>query len=435
LALVPAHHQYSVGTIGLFLRLVLTVATSLRCASRVLALWGEVRERPEAVPAWETGRWWVLRVGYYKLTRPKEQAEDWVWIVDHTAQVGTRKCLVILGLRLSALPAPGQCLRHADVEPLVLEPVVKSNGEIVYQQLEATRKKTGVPREIISDHGGDVKAGVDRFCAAHPTTAAIYDIKHKTATVLQQELEEDPAWREFTQLCQQTKHQVQQTALAFLMPPNQRTKARWLNVDILVRWSSKALAFLDTPPLERTPSCDGTRLEEKFGWLLRFRPQVQLWSEFLQVIALTEHVVRTQGLERGTPKQLRQLLAPLVLSPRAARVRAHLLAFVSEAAVQAHPRERLLGSSEVIESVLGKFKRLEATQSKSGFTGLLLTLGAMVAQTTHAVIHKALETVPTKRVLEWCQKTLGTSLQAERRNAFAVPSQSEQKCHQEQEAA
>lgn len=156
--------------------------------------------------------------------------------------------------------------RHEDVEPLVLEPGVKSSGEIVYQQLEATLQKTGVPREISSDHGGDVKAGVDRFCAAHPTTAAIYDIKHKTATVLQQELAGDPAGQAFTQLCQQTKHQVQQTALAFLMPPNQRPKARWLNVDILVRWGTQALAFLDTPPPERTPSCDGMRLEEKFGW-------------------------------------------------------------------------------------------------------------------------------------------------------------------------
>lgn len=423
------------GTISLFLALVLAVATSLRCASRVLALCGEVWEQPEAAPAWETGRWWVLRVGYYKLTRPKEQAEDWVWIVDHTAQLGPQKCLVILGLRLSALPIPGQCLRHEDVEPLVLEPVVKSSAEIVYQQLEATVKTTGVPREILSDHGGDVKAGVDRFCAAHPTTTALYDIKHKTAAVLQQELEGDPAWQEFTQLCQQTKHQVQQTALAFLMPPNQRTKARWMNVDILVRWGTKALAFLDTPPPERTPRCDGTRLEERFGWLPRFRPQMQLWSEFLQLIAVTEHFVRTQGVERGSPEQLRQLLAPLALSPRAARVRAHLLAFVTEEALKTHSHERLLGSSEVIESVLGKFKRLEAMQGKSGFTGLLLTIGAMVAHTTHEVIQKALETVPTKRVLEWCQKTLGDSLQAQRRKAFAVHSQTEQKCDQEQEAA
>jgi hypothetical protein len=338
-------------------------------------------------------------------------------------------------VRLSALPPRGQCLRPEEVEPLVLEPVVKSSGEIVYQQLAATIKKTGVPREIISDRGGDVQAGVEQFCAAQPATSAIYDIKHKTAAVLRQELEGDPAWQEFTQLCQQTKHQVQQTSLAFLMPPNQRTKARWMNVDILVRWGTQTLAFLDTPPQQRSPGCDVVLLEEKLGWLPRFRPTLQLWGEVLQLVAVTEHFIRTQGLTRGAPRHLRNLLAPLALTPRTQQVRTHLLAFVAEEALKAHPHERLLGSSEVIESVFGKFKRLEDTQAKSGFTGLILTMSAMVATTTREVVQTALETVPTKCVLEWCKKMLGDSLQAKRKKALGLHAKTEQKGDQEQEAA
>jgi hypothetical protein len=359
LVLVPPHHHYSLGIISLFLSLVLSVATSLRCASRVLELFGAVWEQSGAVPTWGTGRWWVLRLGYYKLTRPKEQAEDWVWIVDHTYQLGTHKCLLIVGLRLSALPPCGQCLRHEEVEPLVVEPVAKSTGEIVYQQLAATIEKTGVPREIISDRGGDVQAGVEQFCAAPPATCAIYDIKHKTAAVLKAELEGDSTWQEFSQLCQQTKQQVQQTALACVMPPNQRTTARWMNVDRLVRWGTQMLAVLDTPAPERPPSCQGTQLEEKLGWVRRFRAPVRLWAELLQLVTVTEHYVRTQGLARDSAGHLGNLLAPLAQSPRGQQVRAHLLAFVAEEAQKAYPHERLLGSSEVIESVFGKFKRLE----------------------------------------------------------------------------
>jgi len=85
-------------------------------------------------PSWFAGRLWLLRVGYYKLTRPKEQAQDWVWMVDHTMQLGVEKCLVILGLRLSTCPVPGRGLRHEDVEPLALFPVKQANGAIVYQQ-------------------------------------------------------------------------------------------------------------------------------------------------------------------------------------------------------------------------------------------------------------------------------------------------------------
>jgi len=36
-----------------------------------------------------------LRLGYYKLTRPKTKGNDWVWIVDHTIQLGCEKGFVI----------------------------------------------------------------------------------------------------------------------------------------------------------------------------------------------------------------------------------------------------------------------------------------------------------------------------------------------------
>ena len=84
-------------------------------------------------PSRFSGRFWLFRLGYYKLTRPKERADDWVWIVDHTVQLGDEKCLVILCIRLCNLPAPGDCLSHEDVEPLALFPVKQSNGEVVFQ--------------------------------------------------------------------------------------------------------------------------------------------------------------------------------------------------------------------------------------------------------------------------------------------------------------
>jgi hypothetical protein len=30
---------------------------------------------------------WLLRLGYYKLTRPKEVGEDWVWIAEDVSEV------------------------------------------------------------------------------------------------------------------------------------------------------------------------------------------------------------------------------------------------------------------------------------------------------------------------------------------------------------
>ena len=103
------------------------------------------------------------------------------------------------------------------------------------------------------------------------------------------------------------------------------------------------------------------------------------------------------------------------------------MAFVTEQEAKVRPGEHLLGSSEVIESVFGKMKRLEQDQSKNGFTGLLLGLSALVSTTTNAVIQMALETVPTKQVEYWCQETLGQTVQSKRRQVFASAKLSEQK--------
>jgi len=402
----------------LFLSLVLAAAVSLRGASRVVELLGTVLELPEAAPSWYTGRLWLLRVGYYKLTRPKEQATDWVWIIDHTIQLGEQKCLVIVGIRLSALPPPGTCLRHEHVEPIALYPVKTSTGEVVYQQLTAAVAHTGVPREILSDGGSDLQAGSAQFQQAHPETRAIYDIKHKTALVLKHELAEDVQWQAFTQQAAQTKQRVQQTPLAFLAPPTQRRKARYMNVDILIRWGSKVLAYLAQPRPTGAAGVTAAQLVTAYGWLQDFRDAVQAWDEVLQIVDTTEQWVRSQGLYHDCTRTLAPLVTALVHTARGQRVAQHLLSFVKTEAAKVAPPERFVGSSEVLESVFGKFKRIEQQQTQSGFTGLVLAVGALVAPTTHEVIQDALETVSTAQVRQWGQQHLGPSLQAQRQHAF-----------------
>lgn len=164
----PRFHKFSSGHAYLFISLVLDACTSLRGAERTLSLISTFLNIKYTTPSWYSGRIWLLRLGYYKLTRAKEKADDWIWIVDHSIQWGNEKCLAILGIRQSKLPDAETIICHEDVEPLALFPVTKSNGDVVYQQLEETISKTGVPKQIISDHGTDVKSGIEQFCQKIP---------------------------------------------------------------------------------------------------------------------------------------------------------------------------------------------------------------------------------------------------------------------------
>jgi hypothetical protein len=417
-SLVPFGHQYSLGHIILFISLVLSAAASFRCASRCLMIVMSFLGLELPSPSWFCGRLWILRLGYYKLTRPKDKADDWVWIVDHTVQVGAEKCMVILGVRLSCLPAAGNCLSHEDVEPIALFPVKESNGQIVWQQLKDATTKTGVPREIVADKGTDLKAGIEKFCEEHQETCSVYDIKHKTAAVLKSALCEDESWQEFIQLAARTKKRVQQTSLASLAPPNQRTKSRYMNIDILIRWGNTMITFLDNQQKKASEDFDYQQVEEKIRWVTNFREQLMEWEDLLQIMTITESMVREHGLYHGIHNKLKEKLSSFGHTVRTKKIIGKLVAFVAEESFKAKTSERLLGSSEVIESVFGKLKFMEKDQARSGFTGLLLSIGAIVSTTTKETIHKALETVSTSDVLDWCKENLGKSLQAKRREVL-----------------
>ena len=365
------HHHYGVQQVLVVVSLVLSTATSLRGAGRALGVMQDCAGLVPWRPSWSSTRLWLLRLGYYKLTRAKEQGSDWVWLVDHVVQTGAEKCLLIVGSRLSALPAMGKYLTPADVEPIAVYPVTQSNGEIVYQQLEEARKQTGVPREILADQGRDLHKGIRQFCQAPPETCCAYDIKHKVAAVLKRDLGADPTWQEFSHLAGQTSQRVEQTALAALAPPRQRRKARSMNAGELVAGGVRMLRYLDADGGHRQ-EWEPQRVEQAVGWVRQYRQAVEQWRQLVEVGTIVEQWVKTHGLSPSSAQQLPQQLVGLGTLPRPQQLGAELVAFVAAEAAKANDGERLVGSSEVIESIFGKWKRLEGEQARSGLTGLVL---------------------------------------------------------------
>ena len=411
-------HQYSVGQVALTLQFVVTANVSLQAAACLMRILQPVFEDTIETPHWTTGRWWLLRLGYYRLCRPKVRGDDWVWMTDHSTQAGKERCLLILGIRLGSLPPVGQCLRLEDMEVLALIPVEKSDKQVVYQQLCAVAEKMGVPRAILHDNGGDLGGGVALFEEAHPSTDGIYDMIHKAACLLKARLEKDPTWKAFSTQAAQTKFATQQTELAFLVPPSQRRKARFMNLGDLIRWASETLAILRELPPVVLKHVTPERLEEKFGWLRDYEEPLRVWSQMQQVIDIVNDFVRCQGHYPGSAVDLRRQLKPLSLTGPAKALRTELVAFVRHESRKAKRGERLPGSTEVLESTFGKQKEIQGHQSKGGFTGLLLALPALLGTITADTVRAALKFAKTADVIQWIRDNLGQSHQSKRRLAY-----------------
>lgn len=412
---VPRGQQYAVGMVQWFVAFVLDSGASLRCAAGVLGLLGRATDPEEVTPHWTTGRLWLLRIGLAALLRPKLIADDWAWMVDHSIQIGQCKCLVILGLRLSELP-DGRPLCHQDLEPIALVPMTHSTKETVAACLEDAVARTGVPRAILNDHGADLHGGVELFRSQHPETSEIYDVKHKAACLLKARLEGDERWKQYACHLGQTKFALQQTELAFLTPPSQRSKARFMNLGGLVEWGSKTLALVDDPSRLEALGASAERVRAKLGWLEGFRGELAEWSAYQEVIDGALDFVRCRGLSPGAGFALAKALP--ARPGGAGELREDLINFVRGEALKARFGERLPGTTEVLESCFGKLKALEDGQSKSGFTGLVLSLGAMVSTWTTASLGEALDRCRVRDVVGWCRKMLGPSVQSRRRQAY-----------------
>lgn len=398
--------------------LLLNARTGFRATSRVIESIVQFFHVDWEVPEHTTGRTWLLRIALYQLNRAKEVADDWVWIVDHTVQIGQEKCLVVLGVRLSELPEPGTPLCLKDLQPLKFFPVTHSDKQIVQQQLEATVLETGLPRAILGDHGGDLQAGVNRFCEAHPETCSLYDIAHKAANLLKAQLENDEQWKSFCTQVGQTKFKTQQTEWAFLVPPAQRSKARYMNLGSLLRWGLQTLRVLDEQPNALMRHGSPARLEEKFGWLREFRENLTQWSEYQDLLEQTVDVIRCYGYSQDAAYRVALRIQPHMRTDSGRQLKDQLIAFVADESASAGSGERLPGSSEILESAFGMLKSLEGDHQKGGFTSLLLGLGALVGHVDVETIRNALVTVPWKQVGAWIEENLGQTFHAKRRLAY-----------------
>jgi hypothetical protein len=430
-ALPPVGGHWPGWCIALAIQLVTAVKLSIRSIPRVFSVvFGLLTGHPlDNMMSWTTVRCWLMRLGLYALRRPLTQADDWAYLIDHTVQIGTMKCLAIVGIRLGEWP--GRCLCHGDLCLVALVPMEHSTGATVRRALEEAEQRTGTPRLIVSDEGRDVQCGIDRYCQDHPRTVATCDAAHKGANQLRHLLEADERWAGFVAQLGQTKAKLQQTPLACCMGPRLRPKARFMNLAAPLRWSRWCLRLLDgalpqgKPLTERQQTVlagiDRTELEAKLGWLREYRQAVEEWSQWHAVIQVVVRQVRRHGIDRDTVACLRRQFDDLELLPSAQDTAGAMIRFVEEQAWVARlGGERLIGSTEVLESIFGGWKDLQGQQSESGLTGLMLVLGALVSTWTPEEIKQALDATPWKAAQAWVEERVGVTVQAQRRTLQTI---------------
>lgn len=400
------------------IRLILQASISFRAAPKaihiVLSQFDAVKNLP--IPTHKSIARWLTQIGLYKLNCPKEQATDWALIVDNSVQIGTKKCLVVLGVRLSKFK--GKALMFEDMEVLVIELHDKSNTTIICQALKKAQKKVGKVEMVCADDGPDLRGGVALFCKKHGV-GRIFDITHKIGTFLKKILEKDPEWKAFSSAASEAKKKMQQTVAAHLVPPNQRTKSRFLNIEILAHWGIDTLAAI-----EMANHPDKELLEKYCGWIRQYKKIIERLKQLNCISQKAREHIREHGLYANSEEQLDIALDKVTelfsFDLEVCEYAGELIDFVREQSKLVPTGQVWIGSSEIIESLFGKLKCLEHDQSKGGFTSLVLGVAACVGKLDTDVVMTAMKHVKTADVDAWTKEQVGTTLLSKRRKALGA---------------
>lgn len=487
----PKGHVYPLFIIQLGIQGLIDALMSVRGDAMHFRLWAQFFGLP--TPSFSSVRMWVFRLGLYELRREREYRTDWIWIVDASVELGQIKCLVVLGIAHARFIEMGRqslesdvplrkglALQHRDVEVLDMCVNTHFTGKVIDQRLEDLSERVGCPVQIVNDHGGDIRKGTETFAERHEQTIHTYDVTHQLALILKGALGEDERYRLFCRMCVQTAQRVRQSELFFLIPPAQRTKGRWLNVDAYVKWARDILeyeargdfsrispafaidgrtmgalvsvldngAFVELCEMKwqefpdkeafedavierigresydriKTEICEVAdvgrrRFDEKLGWVMEFSEDIESHAQVVEISHTVQEQVKTQGLHQGSAGVFDQYVKEMELLPGPRSVKEQVDDYLAIEGGKVGEGEILLGTTDTLESIFGKYKNFSHGPFNE-MGKMLLTIPLLTVDITIDLVKEAMERIRGIDVDEWAKDVFGQSTLSKRRLAF-----------------
>jgi hypothetical protein len=239
-----ARHGYSLELMRMSVILRVIVGLSygqiVRCLSCFQDLdWVE----KGSLPCANTIQNWVSKMGLHSLLHPEVSAyaEGEVGvIIDESIQIGQEKLLLVLYAPVNK--EKDVPLRYADVQVAYMEGRTSWTGAAIAEQIKAQLNKDSLRAVyVLSDEESALCKAVRDMELPH-----LPDIGHLIATCLRQVFEKEESYQSYIKLIGQYQSKGVNQALSYTIPASQRTKARFMNQHIHVQWAQTLLAQYPT---------------------------------------------------------------------------------------------------------------------------------------------------------------------------------------------
>lgn len=424
--IIAIAHHYTIQTIQISVQQVIDGGNSYRSVSTTMRLLSKNFELDS--PHFSSIRKWVGRVGLYELSRKKEKRDDWIFIVDLTLELGQEKAMIVYGVTLEkyqeVIVQEKRALKHTDGEILSLEVTATATGEFIQEKLELLSNEVGIPQQILGDHGSNLKKGIQLYQKNHPGVIYTYDVTHAMSNLLKQQLSQDETYQEFLFFCHKCRLKLQQTELAFLAPPSQRSQCRYFNIERLVNWGKQLLNAPLEVIIKLMPPGDVQviyqRLKQKLFWLINYEEPLKRWELMVFLTRSFETQVKIDGLNQQSPEKFKSQISSMIIPDNLLEFKEKILKYISQEVSHLKTEKPVLATTDVLESIFGKYKHFSSRCPLKDLRQMLLTIPLSTMNLTTSVVKNALETIRGIDLEEWIDKVFGQSMLSKRKTLFSA---------------
>jgi hypothetical protein len=348
---------------------------------------------------------WLHKIGYYQLIRPKQKADDWIIILDESIQVGKDKVLMMFGIQEKNIDF-SRPLGFHDLVPLRELVNTSWSGEEIKKVLSGLKEELGGIKYAVCDGGNNIKKGLKLVGITH-----VYDITHKIAWILSKQLKKNEIYIYLTNKMIEMRVKYLQTEIAYLIPPKQRGKSRYLNINEISKWCEKMIRYYESNKHIKKEICD------KISWIYEYKDFILELAEINELICKLEKILKNYGFSKESLDKCYSLLK-YTKSKIIEEIKKQINIYFDDLKSKIEENKKLLITSDIIESSFGKYKNYISQNPIAGITNLILSISAFTCSLNEQDIKIALENTGIKDVKEWTKKNIGKTLFQKRREAF-----------------
>lgn len=389
---------------------------SFRSVPRILRIFQPFLRGKIQIPHFTSVIHWTLRVGIAVFNQVAMISGPWVSLIDCSIDVGTRKALVVLRIPLSTLQSKHGAIGLEDCECIGLEVSHKWNGQLIFEALTIIFKKAGLPLAIIKDGGTDLNKGVELFCEQRPERKiyTIEDVGHFTANALKALFAKTKPFVQFLRIISNGAKRIRQTKLAWLLPPKIRTKGRFQGITTVAVWAKEILELIGGKGKAKMGT-DLSQARKAFAGLTKLRPFLTRFCNTCATVEVFLKLMKTEGLNQTTYAKAKNILAKL---PKKSLVRSRLSNWLKKHISIHHAlgigNQRLLVSSDAIESLFGKFKTIIQRNPNSELNRLLYIIPLLCGNHSHHAIDIALQECSHTQMRHQIEDTIPLTMRQQR---------------------